>query len=69
MRAALLNTSRMRLLAEAADEDDLMVGGEPRPEGQRFPVGGLRTGRGLGSVLEDVAARNQLGQHHDAGAE
>jgi hypothetical protein len=28
-----------RLFAEAADDDDLVVGGEPRPEGQRFPVG------------------------------
>ena len=46
-----------------------MVGGEPRPQGERFPVGGFRAGRGLGSVLEDVAAGDQLWQHHDAGAE
>ena len=58
-----------RLFAEAADDDDLVVGGEPRPEGQCFAVRGLRAGGGFGPILEEVAAGDQLGQHHDAGAE
>ena len=57
-----------RALAEAADDDQFVLAGQPRPQGHRLAVGRLRPGAGLGAALEDITAGDQLGQHDHAGA-
>ena len=54
--------------AEAADDDDTVVGGQPRPQGYRCTVGRLRAGLGICSAVEDIAAGDQFGQHDDGRA-
>ncbi len=55
-------------VVRTADDDDTVVGGQPRPQGYRCAVGRLRAGLGIRSAVEDIAAGDQFGQHDDGRA-